>query len=233
MQLLRELKEGFSHIFYPDLCEGCRKPLVADEEVLCTSCETELPETGYHDIPGNETELRFSGRIPFHRATTLAYFTDEGLLQLLLHGLKYRSRRDIGLYLGNALGRRLAANAWAKDIDIIIPVPLHKKKERERGYNQSQLIATGISRQLHIPAADGLLVRTRHTESQTRKSRAERVNNMEGAFVLKNKEKLAGKHILLCDDVLTTGATLEACAHALQGLESIKISIATIGIAVS
>lgn len=231
--LLRELKQGITHLFYPRLCEGCSKPLVDREEVLCMNCETELPETGYHNIMDNQTAQQLAGRIPFIHATSFAYFTDEGLLQHLLHGLKYKNKKYIGLYLGELSGRRLMETGWANNIDMIIPVPLHPAKEAKRGYNQSLLIAEGMSKAIGKPAQQGALIRNRQTESQTRKTRNERVSNMKGAFGIAQKGSLNGRHILLCDDVLTTGATIEACAQALLEEESIKISVATIGIAVS
>lgn len=231
--ILNELKVGIIHLFYPILCEGCNKPLVKGEKVLCLSCGLQLPETQYHHIDDNETALRFAGRFPFTRATSLAYFTTDGLLQLLIHGLKYRNKKEAGHYLGRQLGRRIKNTDWGKTIDVIIPVPLHPAKQAKRGYNQSLLIAEGISEMLGVPANDQLLLRTRDTKTQTNKTRTERIDNMANAFCLNNIEQLKGKHVLLCDDVLTTGATLESCALALMKEESIKISIATIGIAVS
>ena len=237
--LLNELREGITHLFYPRLCEGCFNPLLAAEKVLCLACAMQLPETDYHHIADNETALRFAGRIPFIHATSYAYFTTDGLLQHLVHGLKYKHKKETGYYLGERFAHSLK-NApspggadWINSVDLIIPVPLHPAKEAKRGYNQSMLIATGMSRVLNIPAYDDVLVRRINTESQTNKTREQRVKNMSGAFMVKNKAALAGKHILICDDVLTTGATLEACALALMTEESIKISIATIGIAVS
>jgi ComF family protein len=230
---LNELKQGLMHLFYPRLCEGCSRPLVGREDILCISCALALPETGYHHITGNETELRFAGRIPYIYATTFAYFTADGLLQHLLHRLKYSGKQEIGYYLGKCFGQRLLDAGRVTDVDIIIPVPLHKAKHAQRGYNQSLLIAQGMSEVMGIPAADDVLVRVKNTNSQTKKTRTERVNNMSDAFEVKNKGALTGKHVLLCDDVLTTGATLEACALALLKEESLKISIATIGIAVT
>jgi len=230
---LIELKTGLAHLFYPHLCEGCNKPLIATEKVLCISCAVELPETVYHHIPDNETAMRFAGRIPFIHATSYAWFTNDGLLQHLIHGLKYRNKKETGYYLGQRFGRSLQDTDWISTIDMIIPVPLHPAKEAVRGYNQSLCVAEGLGSVLNIPASDKILLRIRDTESQTHKTRAERVNNMDGAFVIAENAGLAGKHILICDDVLTTGATLEACALALMAAESIKISIATVGIAVS
>lgn len=192
-----------------------------------------MPVTNYHDFAENDSCMRFAGRIPFQMATSYAYFTDEGLLQHLMHGLKYQKKTNIGTYLGKCLGESLQQTSWASSLDLIIPVPLHRKKKWKRGYNQSLLIGQGIASVLGVPCRDDLLLRTRNTESQTKKTRTERIANMKGAFDIKQSSMLAGKHILLCDDVLTTGATIEACALALLDKESVKISVATIGIAVS
>ena len=232
-QLFGNLSHGLLQLFYPHLCEGCRKTLIANEQVLCMSCELQLPETGYSNIENNETELRFAGRIPFMHGASFAYFVDDGLLQHLMHGLKYRSKKQTGLYLGSLFGQRLLQTQWINHIDAIIPVPLHPAKEAERGYNQSLLIAEGMAKQINKPVVKDLLIRNRKTESQTKKTRNERVDNMAGAFSISRRGALTGLHILLCDDVLTTGATLEACAQALMTEESVKISMATIGIAVS
>jgi predicted amidophosphoribosyltransferase len=234
-QPLKDLSHGLVHLFYPRLCEGCRKPLMAAEKVLCIGCALEIPETGYHHMEDNETALRFAGRVPFVQATSLAYFTQEGLLQHLLHGLKYKGKKETGYYLGRRLAISLHKNLsalpvedaggrsenWISSVDMIIPVPLHKDKKAKRGFNQSLLVAEGMSEVLHIPVSDNILERVRDTESQTHKTRAERVANMTDAFRLKQT------------GLLTTGATLEACALALMKEESIKISIATVGIAVS
>lgn len=238
--VIGELWAGAKHMVYPVVCEGCNKPLVGGEQVLCIACAAMLPETRYHAEPENESVLRFAGRLPFVHATSLAYFTADGLLQHLMHGLKYAGKKDIGIYLGKRLGSAIAqarpmpgGTEWLADIDLIVPVPLHPKKQYKRGYNQSMLIAEGISKTTGIPVDAHALERVRQTESQTKKTRTERLANMEEAFRIKPGTDLHGKHALLCDDVLTTGATLEACALALLKQETIKISIATIGIAVS
>ncbi len=228
----RELRQGLVHMFYPLLCEGCRRQLVANETVLCAGCETELALTHYHTMPANETELRFSGRFPFERATSYAWFTEDGLLQHLLHGLKYRDRSEIGTWLGAQFGTALAAANWQQGIDAIVPVPLHPSKEAQRGYNQSEVIARAMAGAMGIPVWADALMRTRATESQTSKTRTERAANVADAFAPGKPYPLTGKHVLVVDDVLTTGATTEACALVLLGMADVKISIATIGIAV-
>lgn len=230
--MLRQLLQGLSHLLYPHLCEGCNKPLVGTEQVLCISCESQLPEMLNYNIADNETERRFAGRIPFVRGASYAYFTDEGLLQHLLHGLKYKNKQFTGSYLGRKFGHNLKNAQWIKDIDMIVPVPLHPAKLAKRGFNQSLLIAEGISEMTGVPVYNNVLQRTRNTESQTRKTRNERVDNMANAFCIREQSVIYGKHILLCDDVLTTGATLEACALVLLQEQGVRVSIATIGIAV-
>ena len=235
MGLLSEISgyaEGLANLFYPVLCAGCDSMLRTGERVICTDCKLKLPETNYHDHSLNDTGRRLAGRIPFTHATSLAYFSHEGILQKLLHELKYRSRREVGFYLGELLGHRLHVSKWGGEIDALIPVPLHYKKQLSRGFNQSLEIALGIGKVLDKPVLSKSLVRVRKTESQTRKSRMERLTNMEEAFVLKNVAPVIGKHILLVDDVLTTGATIEACALVLLSAPDTKVSIATIGIAV-
>jgi ComF family protein len=223
--------KGLGHLFYPNLCEGCRTPLLQAEAIVCLSCEAELALTNYHHIPGNETAVRLYGRIPFVHATSLAWFTAEGLLQHLIHGLKYKGRTQTGLYLGRELGKAIKECGW--NIDTVVPVPLHKKKEASRGYNQTLLIAEGIGEILNIPVLSGAIIRTRNTETQTDKNREERIENVARAFAATHADLLRGKHILLIDDVLTTGATLESCALEVLKVDNVNISIATIGIATS
>lgn len=232
MSTLSDISHGLGHMFYPRLCAGCSKPLLSEEEVLCLNCSIyNLPRTAYHHIPENETFMRFAGRVPVERATSLAYFTPDGLLQHLLHGLKYNDKKEIGTYLGRQLAYDMQQTGWSRGIDGIIPVPLHPQKEALRGFNQALVIAEGMQDVLGIRVYDKALRRTRFTETQTKKTREERMENMQGAFEVSAGGEPEDKHILLIDDVLTTGATLEACALAFAGIRGVKISMATIGIA--
>jgi ComF family protein len=211
---------------------GCNKSLLDEEEILCLTCNVyNIPRTAYHHIAENETAMRFVGRVPVQKGTSFAYFTNEGLLQHLLHELKYNEREDIGVYLGKQLGYDLKQTGWASSIDAIVPVPLHPEKQKLRGYNQSRNIAEGISEVLGLPVLAGAVERVRNTESQTQKSREERIENMKEAFAVKAPGQIAGKHLLVTDDVLTTGATIEACALALLTVPGVTISVATIGVA--
>ena len=229
VQQFKDFGSGLVHLLFPNLCEGCGQPLFKGEEVVCLQCETLIPFTNFHLIPENETALRLSGRIPFQHATSLTFFTSESLIQHLIHGLKYKGKKQNGVFLGKEIGKTIKASNWK--IDGIVPVPLHPKKEAKRGYNQSVLIANGISDVLSIPVFNNHLKRTKNTMSQTVKTRAERIENVSGAFSISKKEEMSNKHLLLVDDVMTTGATLESCVQILLQIPQVKISIATIAIA--
>ena len=230
MNTFKQLSKGIVHLFFPNLCDGCRSPLLNSEEVICLNCETHLSRTNFHHIHSNETALRLSGRIPFEHATSLAYFTSDGLLQHLIHGLKYADKKKNGIFLGKEIGNAIHKLNW--DIDTIVPVPLHKRKQAKRGYNQSEIIANGISEILKIQVISNALIRTRNTETQTDKTREQRIENVKDAFELKRPELVKGKHLLIVDDVLTTGATLESCALALLTINGVKVSIASAGLAI-
>lgn len=225
------LLSGLVHVFYPEVCEYCGCELGGDESVLCLSCTFQLPRTGYHHLPDNKSTLVFSGRIPIVRATSFVYFTKQGIMQQLLHRFKYRNRPGIGRYLGALLGDELKKSEWMDTIDHIIPVPLHKRKELQRGYNQAGIFAGGIAGTAGVPVLPNVLKRTRNTESQTHKTRAERVENVRDVFRTLRPELLQDKHLLLVDDVLTTGATLESGASELLKIPGVRISIATIALA--
>lgn len=231
MPLFQELLHGLTHVFLPRLCEGCQTPLLQQEEILCLSCFQHLPRTDWHLIDDNEAAMRFAGRVPYEQVTALAVFTPDGLLQHLLHRLKYKDQQAIGIFFGKQLGYALLESSWLQQVDVLIPVPLHPKKEAKRGYNQSALIAEGVATvtgKKHLPKA---LHRVKHTESQTQKSREERVANVADAFHIPDPRALTGRHVLLLDDVLTTGATIEAVAKTLLQVPQLKLSIATVGIA--
>jgi ComF family protein len=219
------------HFIYPSLCEGCGKTLIAQEEILCIECIALLPLTMYHCIAENQTVQRFAGRIVFENATSLAYYTKEGLLQHLLQEFKYRGNKRVGSFLGKKLGIALKKEGWSSNIDVIVPVPLHVKKSKSRGYNQSEIIAQQVAEILNVSIDNLNLIRIKNTDTQTRKSRIERAENMNEAFSVNDISAFSGKHILLLDDVLTTGSTIEGCVAALTAVRGIKISIATIGIA--
>jgi ComF family protein len=217
----------FFGLFYPRICAGCNNLLYKNEEMICTNCIISLPKTNYHTDPENETAKIFWGRKQIENASSYLYFRKGGIVQRLLHKLKYKGEKEIGLFLGKLIGYEIINTPFC-DADIIVPVPLHKKKLAKRGYNQSEIIAKGISEVLNKPVVTDSLKRVFEKTSQTSKHRYDRWLNVNEIFEIKCAEGLANKHILLVDDVVTTGATIEACVEALQKCENTKISIITV-----
>ena len=226
-----DLFDDLVALFYPRLCAGCNTSLVKGEEVLCLNCLADLPRTNYHLNKENPVFQQFIGRVRIELATSFCRFDKGGRLQHLLHQLKYKGNREVGRKMGMLLGYDLIQNSLYGNIDVIIPVPLHPKKEKKRGFNQSVEICKGLSESMNRPVILGNLIRVVHTASQTRKGRFERWENVSGIFSVKNGALLAGKHLLLVDDVVTTGATLEACCVPLLEISGVKVSIATLATA--
>lgn len=213
-------------LIYPRTCGACNIPLLKGEYVLCTKCLAELPLTNYHLMKENPVEQIFVGRVPIEAATTLLYFHKKGRTQHLLHLLKYKGRQDIGFFLGQLLGKQLKESEFYKNVDTIIPIPLHIKRLKQRGYNQAECIANGIAQSMQIPVEKNLIIRNVATTTQTKKNRVERWENVANVFQIQEKYVQSGKHYLLVDDVITTGATIEACAQTLLTIPKIKISVA-------
>ena len=226
--LFRDIKESVLHLLFPHVCEACGTDVLQDDHFLCLKCYASLPKTEFHLYPNNPIEKIFWGRLPITSATAQYYFTKESVMQHLMHQLKYRGNKELGIYLGRLMGHALANSNRFRFIDALIPLPLHSSKERKRGYNQATVLCEGITEVLQKPILKDVIIRTTHTESQTQKSRVERWQNMEGRFELVNPDVLKGKHVLLIDDVITTGATLEACGSVLMEAENLQLSIATL-----
>ncbi len=220
----------FISLFYPNLCAGCQRSLVRRERVLCIDCRLTMPRTDFHTFRENPVHRLFRGRTQVESSTSLLYFHKGTGVQQMLHQLKYKGNTDLGEELGQELGRTLKKSELFAGIDAVIPVPLHPKKEKQRGYNQSMVIAKGVAVALEVQTRKNL-VRSANTSTQTRKSRYERWQNVETVFKIKNPASLEGKHILLIDDVVTTGATIEACANELLKIPGTKVSIATVACA--
>jgi len=218
-------------LFYPRLCAGCSVSLVRGEEVLCLNCLADLPRTNYHLYRENPVFLQFAGMARIELATSFCRFDKGGRLQHLLHQLKYKGNLQVGRRMGQLLGYDLIQNGVYGNIDAIIPVPLHPKKEKKRGFNQSAEICKGLSDAMNRPVIVGNLIRVIHSATQTRKGRFERWENVSGIFSVKNGDSLKDKHLLLVDDVVTTGATLEACCIPLLDISGVKVSIATLATA--
>lgn len=221
----------FISLLFPQLCSACGAALVSNEKLLCTDCLYNLPCTNFHLQPDNIVAQQFWGKINVEGAYALYYFTKGGKVQNMVHQLKYKGIEGIGTLLGNIAGAQLNKSDVFNTVEMIIPVPLHKTRLKKRGYNQSTCFAEGISQKLNAVVADNNLVRIRATETQTHKSRFSRFENMQEVFSVKYPEMLIDKHVLLVDDIITTGSTLEACAIQLLKIKGLKLSIATIAYA--
>lgn len=231
MNLLRSYLADFVALVFPQLCPACGESLVAGEKIICTNCLFNLPLTNFHLQPDNVVARQFWGKVNIQGAYALYYFTKGGKVQNLLHLFKYKGMRKIGPVLGNIAGGQLAKSDIFNTVDVIIPVPLHKSRLKQRGYNQSACFAEGIVQKLKVPVDETSLLRIKATETQTHKSRFSRFENMQQVFEITDPEKLKNKHVLLVDDVVTTGSTLEACAALLLEIEGLKLSIAAIAYA--
>ena len=223
--------DDFISLFYPSLCAGCSTSLVRGEDVLCLNCMADLPRTNYHYNPENPIFQIFMGRANITLATSFCRFDKGGRLQHILHELKYKGNCEAGHKMGLLFGYDLMQSELFHDIDAIIPVPLHPRKEKKRGYNQSTEICKGLSESMNKPMMTGNLIRVVHTSTQTRKGRFERWENVSGIFKVSKPGLLIGKHVLIVDDVITTGATLEACCEPLLRVAGAKVSIATVACA--
>lgn len=225
------LADDFISLLFPRLCNACSEPLVRNEKLICIACMLDIPETGYHLHRDNLLEKRFYGRCYIEKAAAWSYYRQGSKIQHLIHKLKYNGVRPLGRYMGGVYGNILRNAGFCDDIDYILAVPLHKSRMRKRGFNQSSLIAEGMSYALDIPFEDKILVRVKRSATQTRKQRYDRWENVEGVFGIRNPDTIEGKHILLVDDVITTGSTIEACATELLKLPGVKVSVAALATA--
>lgn len=231
MKLLRGYLADFVSLLFPELCPACQASLVANEYIICSDCRYNLPYTNFHLQADNVVAQQFYGKLKVEAAYALYYFTKGGKVQNLMHHFKYKGMQKIGNLLGNMAGTQLVQNPIFNTVDLIIPVPLHKKRIRERGYNQSTRFAEGLAEKLHAVVEDDNLQRAVATATQTHKSRFARFENMQEVFMIKHPEKLINKHVLLVDDIVTTGSTLEACGMELLKISGLTLSIATIAYA--
>lgn len=231
MVTIKHLFNDAMQLFFPHNCSGCGSDNLPETSMLCLRCISNLPYTGYEALPNNPIEDIFRGRAPIQQAASTFYFSKGHLVQHLIHQLKYKGVQEVGQYLGALMGNALLQSGRFSSIDYLVPLPLFAGKEFKRGYNQSTIICNGMSSTMQVPVLNNNVVRQLYTDTQTKKHRAERWENVEGSFAVKNPSILTGKNILLVDDVITTGATLEACAQCVQKIAGVKISLATLATA--
>lgn len=229
LKIINSYLSDFIKLFYPVNCFSCGKNLVKHENYICTECLYLLSKTNFHQLKDNPVSKIFWGRTKIENATANYFFIKGGILQKLIHQLKYKGVKEIGYVLGKQLGVELAASDLYNSIDFVVPVPLHQKRQTERGYNQSEFIANGIAEMLNSNTSYDNLIRKIQTSTQTKKTRFERWENVENIFTVKNSLEFENSHILLVDDVITTGSTLESCTNALLKINNVKVSIAALG----
>ena len=227
---LREVCIDFISMVYPKYCLVCHGGLVKGEDKLCTRCIYDLPKSNYHLNPLNPVYKRLAGRFPLNAASSFLVFRKMGKAQRILHALKYQNQQELGTLIGRIYGSDLA-NMNAFKADAVIPIPLHISRQRKRGYNQSELFGKGIAEALNIPLLNSAIERSVKTETQTKKTKLLRWRNVKDVFVVKEPNLIEGQHVLLVDDVITTGATIEACAQQLINAGCKAISIVSIAYA--
>ncbi|MEN8225137.1 MAG: ComF family protein [Bacteroidota bacterium] len=215
-------------LIYPEVCPVCGKSLFKNEKVVCMKCYHHLPRSRFTNDHENLAARVFWGRVPLQRVMAAFLYNKGNAVQQLIHGFKYRGYKEIGIFLGEELGKELSKIYDIHDIAYILPVPLHPKKQKKRGFNQSEIIARGIANQFPAEVNTSILVRKSFSSTQTRKSKYDRWQNVESIFKLKNPETIKNKHILIIDDVITTGATIEACVQCLLQAEGVKVSVGAV-----
>ncbi|MBK8806846.1 MAG: ComF family protein [Bacteroidales bacterium] len=228
---IRSLFSDFFLLFFPDFCEACNSVLLKGENVICTKCLHDLPRTRYHNFSDNKISLLFWGRVPFAKATAFMFYRKDSRYAELFHKLKYNSKKNIGVLLGEMFAVELQDSQFLADIDILLPVPLHKKRLKIRGYNQSEVIALGMQKKCTLSIDVTSIKRVVYNLTQTKKNKESRFTNVSNIFSVVDVASLANKHVLVVDDIVTTGATLESFIHEIEKIQGIKISIATVGIA--
>ncbi|MFC0876857.1 ComF family protein [Saccharicrinis sp. FJH2] len=229
--LISNYLRDFTALLFPDLCFACSGPLMGNEKYICLSCEYDLPETHFDVMEGNPVEQAFWGRSRIYSATAFVRFEKGSKVQHLLHALKYNGQNELGDYMGQLMGQSIRDNRRFNTVDVIIPVPLHPKKLRKRSYNQSECLAKGMGNVLHRPVLTNVLIRKIYNPTQTKKGRYQRWENVEGIFEVVEPGQLENKHVLLVDDVITTGSTLEAAALPLVGIMNTRVSVMTFAFA--
>jgi ComF family protein len=219
------------NIIFPKVCCSCDKSLAKNEELICFSCRSTMPKANFNDLEHNELVSRLYGKLNVDFGSSFLYFHKSGITQKILHMLKYEHMPELGELMGRWYGYELLQQKVDEKVDFVIPVPLHPRKEKIRGYNQSYFIAQGMNTSTKIPVENEILYRIHYEKSQTQRTKEQRWKSVSDAFIVKDKGKIEGKYILLVDDVITTGATLEACGRQLLKNGAAGISVATLAIA--
>ncbi|MCE1200479.1 MAG: ComF family protein [Bacteroidia bacterium] len=231
MSGVRVILNDLLSLFYPEVCPCCGELLNHTEKTVCLSCHYLLPRTGFEQHADNPVARLFYGKVRLHAAMACYFFAKHGRVQPLIHELKYKSNREAGLFLGREMGKALRASEIYRDVSVLVPVPLHPKRERKRGYNQSEIIAQGIHEVTGLAISRNNLVRGVATQTQTKKTREERWKNVKDIFFVQHPEAFAGRHLLLIDDVITTGSTIEGCVKALEPIDGVRVSVAAAAMA--
>lgn len=224
---IKDIKDSVLHLLFPHVCTGCGSDILSESSILCMRCIDAMPETNFELHAGNPVEKLFWGRIELTAGTAQFYFTKESLMQHLMHQFKYKGNKELGLQLGRLMGEQLIKSG-NYNVDALVPLPLFPAKEKRRGYNQATILCKGMSEVMNIPVLEKIVTRPGHTETQTKKGRIERWKNVEGKFVVTDANAIQNKHLLLVDDVVTTGATLESCGVAILNASNVKLSIAAL-----
>jgi ComF family protein len=232
MNYFYDLLDDFISLLFPRLCYGCGNHLLRNEKLICTECYVVIPRTNYHLEHENPVAQLFWGRCLIERAAAFSYYNKGSRIRNLIHNLKYHGIKEIGSELGKIYGLILKSSGFTTGIDIIIPVPLHPTKKRNRGFNQSEIISEGLAAVSGLAVVTNALIRTTLSATQTRRSRYDRWTNVEGIFNIPDPEIIRGRHILLVDDVITTGSTIESCANELLKIEGVKVSVIALAYAV-
>lgn len=230
MTLLREIKDSLLHLFFPQVCPGCANSFDAQGSLLCLACTTALPETHFAGHAGNPAEHIFRGRLPLAAAAAQYYYTRDSIVQRLMHAFKYKNNKELGLQMGRMMGDTLLKSGRF-DADALVPLPLNEKRERKRGFNQAEVLCNGMAEVLKLPVWNNCISRPLYTDTQTKRGRTARWQNIEGKFILTGEEQIRGKTLLLVDDVVTTGATIEACGIELLKAENVTLKLATLCLA--
>ena len=230
--ILNDLLSGLRALFYPQCCCVCEKKLIEGENYICLDCLLKMPETNYCSQPENAASNRLSGKIPYEKVVSFLYYNKGGWAQNVIANIKYKENPDLGRYMGVIMANEMRLSSFFEGVDWLVPIPLHPKKQKKRGFNQTEKIAEGVSKITGIPVSVDLVVRKIDTRTQTKKGRYDRWLNTSGIFESQKNEKYANQHFLIIDDVLTTGATIEACVTAImQSYEDAQISVLTLAFA--